>query len=154
MVIVVGIPQTVFDNAIGYLSMTQSESCPGLIKIIRNVAHAFHTSRNHYIVIAIGDRLRSQHYRFHTACTYFVYSGARKSNRQACIDAGLLRWRLADTRAHHIAHKKFINLVRLYAASFEGCPDGDGAEVWCGNRSKRSVETADRCAGNGEDVYV
>ncbi len=140
MIVVIDIPQPVFDNAVLHFGVTQLGAVTVFGQVIRHIAHTLHSAGNNDIGLFQLDLVGCDHDRFHAGGTYLVDRGARGKFREPRLDGCLPGRCLADTGRQDVAEYHFIDIIRFDSGRLDDLHNGHGAEFGGSERGETASE--------------
>jgi hypothetical protein len=144
-------PQPVADEPVHHGLVAELDAVAVAVDVEGRVGHGFLPARDHHLAVAGADGLRGQHDRLEAAAAHLVDGERADGGRQAGLDDGLPRGRLAHAALHHVPHDDLGHVRRVDAGARDGLADGGGAQLRRGERGQRAQEAADGRAHRADD---
>ena len=128
MEIVVHIPQSVFDQAIGHFTMPESIALPRLFQEVRRPRHILHPAGDDNACSADRDCIGGHHDGHEARAAHLVHGCGAHGMRDPRADRGLPGRRLPKPCRQHAAHIDIVHLIARDAGAFERVGNHDAPE--------------------------
>ena len=149
--LLVSVLEPIQEHVVLHDLMSHPITAPRLRHQIRGIRHAFHSAGDNDVARAGSDLVVRKHRRFHRGAAHLVDRRAARRERQARFQCRLPRRRLTLPRRQHIAHDRFLHVVRTKPSALDRRLDHYGAQIAGGKRRKVALHRTHRRARCTDD---